>query len=344
MSMRNKIWTALLLFLLPASLAGCGGSEPATEENFAVPVIVAVADSTDLTWSRTYNGSVEGIRQASPAAKLSEAVTSLLVSEGERVKAGQAIIEFDKYGPTSRFRQAEASYEEAKRNFDKYQRLFAGGAVSEAQRDFYETQFKIARANYESARDQVRVKTPIDGTVTDIYVKVGQQVRLGQMLATIAATDTMRLTFDVPYFDTRPIARRTPVLVRSELDSSITMEGWVQEISESADPVTRTVSVEVLIANPDGLLEPGMYVTGEVILETHKGALVIPADALIDRGGVRGVFVAADSTAHFTAVSEGLVVGDLIEITAGLSRGDRVVSFGQQSLQDGSVISIESTE
>jgi membrane fusion protein (multidrug efflux system) len=326
-------------------IVGCGG--PPAENNansYAVPVLVAEVEITDLSWIRSYNGSLAGIRQAEPTARIPETITLLPVAEGEMVRVGDVLVEFDKYGPSSQFRQAEAAYLEVKRNLDKYQRLFEGGAVSERERDFYETQYAISKANYEAARDQVRVKSPIAGIVTDIRVKIGQQASPGQVLAVVAATDTMRLTFDVPFFDARPINKGAPVQIRSELDTTITATGWVQEISESADPVTRTVSVEVLMANPDRLLRPGTYVTGEVLLDRLEQVLTIPTDALVNRGDRRGVFIAADSVAHFVPITEGLTVRERVEIKSGLARGDRVVVFGQQSLQDGTRISIESIE
>lgn len=335
-----------LFFMLGLiAILGCGG--PPAENNansYAVPVAVSEVQITDLSWTRSYNGTLAGIRQAEPTAKLPETVVAIPVAEGALVGAGDILIEFDKYGPSSQFRQAEAAYLDAQRNFEKYQRLYEGGAVSERERDFQKTQFTIATANYEAARDQVRVKSPIDGLVTDIHVKIGQQAFPGQVLAVIAVVDTMRLTFDVPYFDARPLNKRASVQVRSELDTTITGTGWVQEISESADPVTRTVSVEVLIANSDRSLHPGMYVTGEVLLELRGEAVTIPADALVIRDHSRGVFVAADSLARFVPIIEGLTIGDRLEVKSGLARGDRVVVFGQQSLHDGTPISVESIE
>jgi membrane fusion protein (multidrug efflux system) len=326
-------------------LYGCSG--PAVEENansYAVPVAVTEAKVTDLVWTRSYSGSLAGIRQAEPTAKIPETVVALRATEGDKVRAGDVLIVFDMYGPTSQVRQVEAAYLDAKRNFEKYQRLFEGGAVSEQERDITETQHKITLANYEAARDQVQIKSPINGILTDIQVKIGQQAMAGQTLAVIAAVDTMRLTLEIPYFDARPMARGAAVNIRSELDTTITGAGWIQKISESANPVTRTVAVDVLIPNPDGLLRPGMYVTGEVVLGRLEQVVTVPVDALVDRGAVRGVFVAVDSLAHFVSVVEGLTVEETTEIKSGLSAGDRVVIFGQQSLQDRTRISIESIE
>lgn len=327
------------------ALAGCGGkSAQKNTSTFAIPVAVTAAEITDITWVRAYNGSLAGVRQAEPTAKIPETITALAVAEGDEVTTGQVIIEFDKYGSSSRLRQAEAVYLDAERNFEKYERLYQGGAVSERERDYAETQYKIAKADYEAARDQVLIKSPIDGIVTEIYVKAGEQTFLGQVLAIIAAIDTMRLTFDVPYFDARLIRKGAPVNIGSELDTSITAEGWVEEISESADPVTRTVSVKVLMANPGGLLRPGMYVTGEVLLKRHEQVLVVPGEALVRRGGQQGVFVVQDSLAHFSPVETGLSVGEVTQIISGVSAGDLVVTLGQQSLQDGTRVSTEMTD
>jgi len=336
---------SLILAGVLAIAAGCGGSDVDNNANsYAVPVAVTEARVTDLLWTRSYNGSLAGIRQAEPTAKIAETVIALRAAEGDRVKAGDILIVFDIYGPTSQVRQVEAVYLDAKRNFEKYQRLFEGGAVSEYERDLFETQYKISQANYEAARDQVQIKSPIDGILTDIDVKVGQQAVIGQTLAVIAAIDTMRLTLEVPYYDARPMTRGAVVNIHSELDTTITGTGWIRKISESADPVTRTVTVDVVVPNPGGVLRPGMYVTGEVVLGRLEQVVTVPVDALVDRGTARGVFVVIDSLAHFVPVTEGLTIGEITEIKNGLSSTDRVVIFGQQSLQDGTRISIESVE
>ncbi|MFC1475590.1 efflux RND transporter periplasmic adaptor subunit [Candidatus Zixiibacteriota bacterium] len=335
----------LVLLLGVLAILGCGGPPDNNNTNFfAVPVTVAEVEVSDMAWTRSYNGSLAGIRQAEPTAKIPETIIAIPIAEGESVRAGDVLIEFDKYGPSSQVRQAEAAYLDAQRNFEKYQRLFEGGAVSQRDRDFHETQFTISKANYEAARDQVLVKSPINGILTAIHVKIGQQAHPGQVLAVVAAVDTMRLTFDVPYFDARPMKKRAPVQIRSELDTTITATGWIQEISESADPVTRTVSVEVLMTNPDRYLRPGMYVTGEILLDRLEQVLTIPIDALVDRGDTRGVFVAADSLVRFVPITEGLAVGERVQVKSGLTRGDQVVILGKQSLQDSTRISIEAVE
>ena len=324
MAFAMRKYLSVIVALTAPTVAGCGGGSSNNNTNtYAIPVAVTAVAVTDLSWVRTYNGSLEGIRQAEPTATLSETITALRVTEGDEVTPGQVIIEFDKYGPSTRLRQAEAAYLDARRNYEKFERLFEGRAVSERERDYAETQYKIAKADYEAARDQVLVKSPIAGIVTDIYVKMGQQARLGQVLT---------------------IERSASVYIRSELDTSITAEGWVQKISESADPATRTVTVDVLAANPQGLLGPGMYVTGEILLERREQILAVPGDALVTRNGQRGVFIARDSVAHFAEIKEGLTVGNLTQVVSGVAEGDLVVVLGQQSLHNGTRISTEITE
>lgn len=341
MSIRLSAIAVLLLMVL----AGCGKeAENKQQDGYGIPVGVTVVQETSLTLKRTYNGSLEGIRQAEPTAKIPETVTAVLVKEGDVIRAGQVLVEFDKYGPSSQVRQSEALYLQAKQDYEKYERLYQGKAVSERDRDYAKTQYDVARATYEAARDQVQVQSPISGTVTDIFVKQGQQANLGQVLAVVAALDTMRFTFDIPYFEARPIKRGMTVYIHSELDTTITGEGWVDKISESADRVTRMVTVEVLVENPDRSLQPGMYVVGEAVLQQISDALTVPRNALVDRDNQRGVFAVADSVAKFIPVEEGLTVGDRIQITSGISSGDRVVVIGQQALEDGMQISVEGTE
>jgi membrane fusion protein (multidrug efflux system) len=341
MGKRLSIVVALSL----SALAGCGGQAAKdNQNNYAIPVGSAVVQKSELTLVRTYYGSLEGIRQAEPTAKIPETVIEVRVTEGDAVRAGQVLVEFDKYGPSSQLRQSEALYLQAKRDYEKYERLYEGKAVSERDRDNAKTQYEVAKATYEAARDQVEVRSPIEGTVTDVFVKRGQQVTAGRVLAVVAVLDTMRFTFDLPYFDARLITRGRKVVIHSQMDSTITGTGRVDNISESADPVTRMVTAEALVPNPGRILQPGMYVAGEVVMQEIPGALTVPRDALVTRDNKRGIFLVADSLAKFVPVVEGLTIGDRTEITSGVSQGDQIVTVGQHSLEDGMRINVEVTE
>ena len=116
--------------------------------------------------------------------------------------------------------------------------------------------------------------------------------------------------------------------------------GRIARVSPVLDPATRTAPIEVEIANPSYRLKPGMYARVGITLDTTKDALVVPANALVDLGGRRGVFQPLSETAVFRAVQVGNEQGQLVEILGGLTEGQEVITTGAGQLRDGDRIVI----
>lgn len=318
--------------------AGCGAKNTDSLREDRVPVVVATATRADLQRTRTYTGTVEGIRQATVYARIPETIVKIPLSEGDRVRAGAPIIYFDEEGPGSAVRQLRAVFEDAQRNAEKFDRLFQQGAVSEVERDARRTLLTVARADYESARDRAVLTAPIGGVVTELFARVGRQSGIGEPLAQIASVDTIRILIDASVYEAKELSKGQRVAVRSELDTTVASEGWVAEISAGADPKTRTVSVEVLAENRENRLLPGMFVRASVELENRAQVISVPRDALVYRESGLGAFTVRDSTAHFVQVTAGVESGPLVEVRSGLQDGDQVVVLGQNNLQEGTKV------
>jgi RND family efflux transporter MFP subunit len=288
--------------------------------------------------TRDYSGSVEGIRQATVSARLAETIERVNVRKGDAIRAGQTVVVFDQSGPSTSLRQAQAVYEDAQRTFEKFERLFAEGAVSELERDSYRTAAEVSRANYESARDAANVLAPISGMITDVQAKAGRQTVPGSPLVEIAAIDTARVLIDVSVYEARELSRGLTVRTHAQLDSTAAGEGWIDQIASSADPNTRMLRIEVLVPNLERRLLPGMFVTATVEFGRRMSAIAVPRDALIYRESGLGAFIVRDSTAHYTPVTTGAESAGQVEILSGISDGDIVVVLGQNNLQDRSPV------
>ncbi len=119
-----------------------------------------------------------------------------------------------------------------------------------------------------------------------------------------------------------------------------TFSGRIARVSPVLDPQTRTAPIEVEIPNPSNRLKPGMYARVGITLDTQEEALVVPATALVDLGGRRGVFQPLSDTAVFRAVQVGSEQGELVEILGGLTDGAEVITTGSGQLRDGDRITI----
>jgi len=336
---RRHMSRALMVASATALIAsGCGGGAPQTIDDDRIPVLTARVERGDLRRLRTYAGSVEGIRQATVYGRIAETVVRVHVSEGQKVSAGATLVSFDESGPGSAIRQARALAEDARRNAEKFQRLFEQGAVSEQERDARQTAYDVARADYESAQDRAVVTAPISGIVTEVYTRAGRQLASGEPLALVAAVDTIRVLVDVSVYESGDLAEGQRVTIRAELDTSMVAIGWIDQISASADADTRTVSLEILADNLDRRFLPGMFVRAEIELETRAQVVMVAREALVYRESGMGAFVVRDSVAHFVAVNAGIESGDRVEIKSGLTEGEEVVVLGQNNIQEGTKV------
>jgi RND family efflux transporter MFP subunit len=112
--------------------------------------------------------------------------------------------------------------------------------------------------------------------------------------------------------------------------------GRIARVAPVLDPATRTASIEVEIPNPGFRLKPGMYARVTVTTDERKDALLVPSNAVVDLGGQRGVFLAAENaTVSFRPVTVGIEEDTQVEILDGLTEGDRVVTTGAGALRNG---------
>ena len=112
--------------------------------------------------------------------------------------------------------------------------------------------------------------------------------------------------------------------------------GRIARVAPVLDPATRTAPVEIEIPNPGFRLKPGMYARVSITTDQRKDALVVPSNAVIDAGGRRGVFLAAENdTVSFRPVTVGIEERDVVEILDGVAEGDRVVTTGAAGLREG---------
>ncbi len=332
--------TRFVLLVLVVAICSCGNKQDAVEKKRpAVAVKVAVVSLSDEEIVKTYTGTLEGEKQAVIYAKIAEAVKAVHVREGQHVKADQVLISLDKSGPSSRYQEALSLYRNAEKNYKKMEYLYGEGAVSESKFDAAKTQYEVTKAGFEAASQLVEVQSPIDGVVTSLKVSKGDFLGPGQELATVATVVRLRVKFGVNAADIGSMTLGTMVTV-SSADATRTAKGTVLSVARSADPVTRTFQVEVVLDNSEGMFRPGVFIRINIPLEQLTGVVVVPRQAVIARRGEEVVFVVSNGVAQEREVTTGADLGGRIVITYGLIAGDTLVTLGQDYLQDGVEVNI----
>lgn len=337
--MRVNVFTipVTLLILLPLACSK-GDSSNLAEESPAVAVRTAKVEQAPFALRTTLAGTLKGDRQTVLVAKLSGTVAGVSITVGEQVARGQRLLDLDRGGVQSQYRQTEALYRDAETQLGKIESLFAAGAVSERELELARTGFDVAQANFEAARQAVEIESPIAGVVTDLYVRTGDEVAPGKPLVEVANVGALRLTLDVPSSQIGQLSVGQPVKVCAPYDTARCMDGAIRSIADAADRDTRTFEVECRFAEPLPSLAPGSFVSAEVTIRTLPAALSVPDLAILYRGGQAYVYaVDADTTLlvplDVLARDQGRTA-----VAGALSPGQRVVVTGQKNLTPGARI------
>jgi cobalt-zinc-cadmium efflux system membrane fusion protein len=185
--------------------------------------------------------------------------------------------------------------------------------------------------------DVTAISSPITGTVLDIGTAAGELQRSLETttgIATISNLDTVWVTGDLFEQDLGSVHLHDAVTVSFPAYPGEVIHGTIANIGDSLDPTTHAVKVRVVLANPGHRFKPDMFATVEIARPTVT-RIMLPKAAVLHEGDSTQVYVPAGQGKYAVReVKTGPTVGDNVEILAGLSSGDQVVTEGAAFLRE----------
>jgi RND family efflux transporter MFP subunit len=217
-----------------------------------------------------------------------------------------------------------------------------------------EDQVRAAQANMAAQAAQVEVArqqkdyqsvvAPFDGVVTQRNVDVGDLMQgdstSGTFMFTVQQSDVIRTQAYVPQDLAFGLGPGVKVTIRVPQIPGKTFPGTVTRIADALEPTTRTLLTEIDIPNPDGVLQPGTYVTVELNIPRKTPSLLVPASAIIFNQNGMQVAVVKDGKANIQKVEVTRDLGTEIEVDAGVTAGDKVILNPPVTLQNGQKVRI----
>ncbi len=208
-------------------------------------------------------------------------------------------------------------------------------------------QLAVAKANqqhYSALSDYSRITAPYDGVVTWRFSDTGALVQAGTSntsglpIVTVAEIDVLRLRIPVP----ESLTSKVRIGDSADVHVQATGEhftGKVTRFTDSLDPSTRTMQVEIDVPNPNYHLQPGMYADVRLSANSVSNALTVPIEAIQRTDNKTSVLmVDAQNRVQSREVQVGVESSNNVEILAGLSEGDRVIVGNLGSYQPGEVV------
>lgn len=184
------------------------------------------------------------------------------------------------------------------------------------------------------------VVSPIDGTIGMVYLDKGASVTPQRAIAQVVNMQSARVKLNVTELDLPKIKEGQTAIVELDAFPNEVFKGKVNRVSPVVDLASRTAMIELEIPNPDYKLKPGMFAKIKIITDTKPDCLVISRDAVLRQDSRNYAFVVQENVASRREVTLGLEQNNTIEVMDGLSEGDWVIIFGQENLQDGSIVKV----
>jgi membrane fusion protein (multidrug efflux system) len=302
-----------------------------------IGVVTAEATLSPLGLEIEAIGNAVANESAEITSKTVNTVTAIHFVEGQFVRRGTVLVELDSAQVRADLAAAEAALAESQSQYKRSRELLATNVLSQSQMDQLEATLKTNEARVAAAKARLEdtiIRAPFSGRIGFRRISVGGLVNPGTVICTIDDTSVMKLDFTVPQSYMFGIAPGTPITAQIAGVPDKTFEGRIVTLDSRVDPVTRSIVVRAELPNPDGVLKPGMFMTAKVDAGVTE-ALLVPEGAIVPEQGRTFVFVVQDGIALKREVTLGRRRVGEVQITAGLSAGERVIVEGTQKVRDG---------
>ncbi|WP_300304706.1 efflux RND transporter periplasmic adaptor subunit [Ferrovibrio sp.] len=304
----------------------------------ALPVDVAPVKRMDITRTIEAVGTAQANEAVTITAKATGLIERINFQEGQQVKAGTILVELDAAESSANISALRAARDGARLAYDRAKQLIESKSVAQARVDelskAYEGAEARLRAEQAKFADSV-IRAPFSGKLGLRKVSLGALVRPGDVITTLDDTTVIKLEFEVPETVLSGVAVGNTVNAMAGALPNRKFEGTVATIDSRIDPATRAVRVRAIIANPEDVIKPGMFMTVALSIGKVADAIMVPEESLLAQGGEQFVFVIRDGKATRTRVTVGQRLPGLAQITNGLHGDDQVAITGLQQLRDG---------
>ena len=326
------------------------------------------ARTGDLGVYQTGLGTVTPIQDVTVRSRVDGELISVGFREGQIVHAGDLLAQIDPrpfevqlHVAEGQLAKDEATLKDAKIDLERYKVLMDQDSIPRQQLDAqvatvdqYEGAIESDRAQVESAKLNLtysRITAPLTGTVGLRQVDPGNMVHATDAngLVVIAQEQPISVIFTIPADHIQP------VLQQVKAGRTLTVEAWDRDfqhklaagsllaVDNQIDPTTGTVRLRALFPNEDSALYPNQFVNARLLVDTLRGAVLVPTAALQRSPQSTFVYVVKpDSTAEMRTVDVALTEGENTAVRKGVSEGEVVVVDGVEKLQPGALVALAS--
>lgn len=289
-------------------------------------------------------GAIEAVDNIMVSAKTMGVITQVFVREGDVVSKGQTLAQIDNSLTLRGIEEVKSGLDLATTVYNRQKNLWE-------QKIGTEIQYLQAKNNKESLErrlatlneqlDMARIKSPINGSVDAVDVKIGQNAAPGAPAFRVVSNDRLKFIANVSEAYVQQVKKGNKVAITFS-DINRTVSGQVTFVGKAINQLSRTFPLEVALTNNSDF-RPNMSGELKVIFRSEPSAIVVPVNVVQDVNGQKVVYTADASGDKLVAKKNVVevvgVFGNLAQVTV-LKAGDKVITVGYQGLNDGELIKI----
>ena len=347
---RGPVRAIVFALACALSVAACGGGSPGgpavdgddKKGPEAVTVEVAAVETRPVAASYSGTAPLEAPAESQVVAKTSGVALSVLVEEGDMVRAGQTLVRLDSSRAELQAAQTAAQMHKLQNQFARAQTLAKEQLIAASDYDQIRFDLENARAANRLANLELSyaaVQAPISGVVASVTPKPGNFVQINTPIVRIVDTRTLEAVLNVPERELATMQAGLPVSLRVDALPGRTFDGVIDRVSPVVDAGSGTFRV-IASFDSGGLLQPGMFGRVSIDYDKRANATAVPRSALLESGSEAAVFVVRDGKAVRVPVELGYLDGQWAEVRKGVEVGEQVVIAGKAALRDGTAVAV----
>ena len=355
---KKSIYIFIIIAVLIALVALKIASSSTEKRGNPQPLIVkGNALRGEIINSISFTGDIMPIQQATIYSKVSGNVDRIFVDIGSMVSQNQmlALIDTTIYAQNMKlakanYLQTDVTFQNNKINYERNKKLFEQNLIarqdlenSKTAMDASMAQREAAYANYSNSLTQLsycRVTAPFSGIITKRFFDQGAYINSSgsspnSSLFILMNVSQLKSYVNIPEKNVPLLGKFTGIEVSADALPNVKFKADIKRISEAVDLNTRTMQIEIDIANTNKLLKPGMFANITMILDKKENALILPNQVVLDDDKGNFVYLLKpDSTVKKTYVKIGIKQDTKYEVLSGITENDLVVFIGQSLIRD----------
>lgn len=350
--MRTSRLIACALFL-----CACRKADEAQDQPAAIPVRLSRPTRGDIARLVDLAGTLEPVPgfDVKMGSIVAGRLAEVLVSEGDRVRAGALLARLDPTPLRDALRQAEAQLAQARAQaqnaatrLSRAREAFAAGVAAQQEVDDAALQVQSAQAAVRTAQaasstarnqlDRGDLKAPFDGVVAKVGAAAGEPIDPSKMVVEVARIEVLELHAPVAPAKAALLRPGQEAYVETETLPGARFVGQVIAVGSVVDPATGAALVRIRVPNANGALRANVAARGHVTVDVHRGALLVPRPALVGGPEGPGVEVVEDGKARRVPVTTGYEDGESVEVLRGLAGDQQIIVQGAYAIPDGTPV------